>query len=117
MRQIDADELVYGLTEMVRHSTGEYKHGIDAARLVAMEAPTIGGWISVKDRLPKHIDRIPVLYRFKNENMQVGLHISMLCYVRGPFCCDEPPHWERIGNIEYEVLYWFELPEPPKEET
>lgn len=56
MRQIDADALVYALTEMVRHSTGEYKHGIDAARLVAMEAPTVGGWISVRDRLPDMLE-------------------------------------------------------------
>jgi len=117
MRQIDADALIYDLTEMVRHSTGEYKHGIDAARLVAMEAPIIGGWISVKDRLPTHNDRVPVLYRFKADNMRDGLYVSMLWYVREPFCGDEPPHWERIGNIEYEVLYWFELPEPPKEDT
>lgn len=41
MRLIDADPLVYELTEMVRHSTGEYKHGIDAARLVVMDAPTL----------------------------------------------------------------------------
>ena len=41
MRLIDADALVYKLTEMVRHSTGEYKYGIDAARLVVMDAPTV----------------------------------------------------------------------------
>jgi hypothetical protein len=36
---IDADALVYELTEIVRHSTGEYKHGIEAARLVVMDTP------------------------------------------------------------------------------
>lgn len=41
MRLIDADALVYELTEMIRHSTAEYKYGITVARLAAMDAPTV----------------------------------------------------------------------------
>ena len=40
-RLIDADVLVHELTEMVRHNTGEYKYGIQAARLVVMDAPNV----------------------------------------------------------------------------
>lgn len=79
------------------------------------EAPTVGGWISVKDRTPKHYDRVPVLIKYKGEDASDELHFSCLWYVHEPFSNGEKPHWERIGRIDYEVLYWFELPEPPKE--
>lgn len=72
-------------------------------------------WISVKDRLPQHYDRVPVLIKFKDEDMSDELHFNCLWYVHEPFSNGEKPHWERIGRHEYEVLYWFELPEPPKE--
>lgn len=29
---------------------------------------TANGWISVKDRLPTHYDRVPVLTRFRGSN-------------------------------------------------
>ena len=44
MRLIDGDALVYELTELIRYSTGEYKHGITAARFAAMTAPAVGVW-------------------------------------------------------------------------
>ena len=51
MRLIDADALIHELTEMVRHNTGEYKYGIEAARLVVMDSPIISGRISDEDCL------------------------------------------------------------------
>lgn len=126
MRPIDADALMesigcadavkYGNRDRAQQNTSystmmlyEIRDEIDAQ-------PTVGGWISVKDRMPEHVDRVPVLYRFTDLELQDGkLHTAMLWYVREPFCNDEPPHWERIGRYEYEVLYWFELPEPPEE--
>lgn len=41
MRPIDADALTYELTSEIRLSTGEYKYGLNAARLRVMESPTI----------------------------------------------------------------------------
>ena len=44
MRLIDGDALVHELTELIRYSTGEYKHGITAARFAATTAPAVGVW-------------------------------------------------------------------------
>lgn len=78
---------------------------------IGMNSPR---WISVKDRLPQHYDRVPVLIKFKDEDTSDELHFNCLWYVHEPFSNNEKPHWERIGRREYEVRYWFELPEPPK---
>lgn len=84
-----------------------------AADALALLKEQESGWISVKDRLPKHYDRVPVLYRF---NDSTKLHKDFRWYVHGPFAGADKPHWERFEGCEDEVLYWYELPpEPPKE--
>ena len=111
MRLIDADALVYALTEMVRHSTGEYKNGICAARLVAMEAPTVatdtnvpGKWISVKDRLP-------------DDSAQVLCRVAMLCDypdcnqydVEDYFVCEG--RWDENKSSRFRGWYIFNSPD------
>jgi len=113
MRQIDADALVYELTEMVRYNTGEYKHGIAAARLVVMDAPTIGGWISVKDKLPPMYHM--VLITGKNS---AGGSFGV---IKGSHDGDKG-QWYRDDIGQYAdsrgdtVTHWMPLPEPPKED-
>ena len=114
MRLIDADALREKLIALNYHTRAD---NMNEACVRAVDyAPTVGGWISVKERMPEHVDRVPVLYRFTDSELQDGkLHTAMLWYVIEPFCGDEPPHWERVGRYEYEVLYWFELPGAPEE--
>ena len=123
-RLIDGDALVYELTEMVRHSTGEYKHGIAAARLVAMETPTIGGWISVKDRLPEAAGYECLVCAANENTHQTHVFTAHTGY-------GEPGWW--TSNAHYmskakspsdnslhpalRVTHWMLLPEPPKEVT
>ena len=89
------------------------EHSDDCCEMID-EAPTVCGWISVNERLPQHYDRVPVLIKFKDEDASDELHCNYLWYVHEPFSNGEKPHWEKIGRREYEVRYWFELPEPPK---
>ena len=63
------------------------------------DAPTIGGWISVKDRLP---DKTPCEYLVVNNGV-VGTAI----YHDGMWIA---PTW-RVN-----VTHWQAMPEPPKEE-
>ena len=115
MRLIDADAMMEKYNDWYTED-GEPNGVICTVGCLLRKEPTVGGWISVKDRLPEHMDRVPVLYRFTDSELQDGkLHTAMLWYVREPFCGDEPPHWERVGRYEYEVLYWFELPGAPEE--
>lgn len=104
MRPIDADELVHELTEFVRYNDGEYKYGIEAARLVVMDAPTIGGWISVKSGLPK--DRQEVLAIL----VYGGYEILT-------FEATQKIWWNNEGWLPCDIIdCWMPLPEPPKEE-
>ena len=113
MRMTDTDALVYELTEMVRHSTGEYKYGIEAARLVVMEAPTVGEWISVKDRLPerKWIDYL-VATKLRTDGSR-GFNIAWLNDDNGVWKSND----EWICDGREIVTHWRPLPPLPKEEA
>ena len=64
-------------------------------------------WISVKDRLPEHDEKVIAYYGFGDCNLRF---VSTLDY----YAHDPNPHWqhESTGLI---VTHWMPLPEPPKE--
>ncbi len=46
MRLIDRDALIYKLTEEIRRDSGEHKYGMELARLLVIEEPTVAkDWI------------------------------------------------------------------------
>lgn len=121
MRLIDADSVLKGIEELkqspwfnrgkevVSGDPGfqhigyiERKEAVEVVRdLCIRKEPTVGGWISVKDRLPEkegqylcwvHINKVHFCY-------QIHLWYSGT--------------WRWANN---NVLYWMPLPEPPKEE-
>ena len=109
MRLIDGDALVYELTELVRYNTGEFKYGIEAARIAAMEAPTIGGWISVKDKQPQ----------------KTGLYLTWRrsVYKDGFYRISEynaEEHgWYDYYNHDFNdttTRFWMPIPKAPKED-
>ena len=75
------------------------------------KAPTVGGWISVKDRLPNDCERVLVYMerdawdrkgKFRRKkDIEKGWQIDGVWHVDG---CSRV-----LG------LYWMPLPEPPKE--
>ena len=67
------------------------------------EAPTIDGWISVKDRLPD--DEYECLVITEDNWYYIGFFYGLIqkWIVDGGVKCDE------------EVTHWIKLPEPPKE--
>ena len=147
MRLIDADAIVYELTEMVRHNTGEYKHGIDVARFITMEAPTVGGWIKcTPDTMPKSGKHVFVtceirsLYGSKQQYVCEAFHADTYSIREGKYLgdtdcydyCEEDDeyylkegwyevihNWDEYGSIIIGdfVTHWMPLPEPPKEVT
>lgn len=109
MRLIDADALVYELTEMVRHNTGEYKNGIAVARLVVMDTPTANGWVSVKDRLP---DNSGLYLTWCKSPLGNRGFYRLSDYKVGNGWYD----WVHHDYSDSYVVFWMPLPEPPKEE-
>lgn len=123
MRLIDADatlETITGLTEQV---TGEGAATAKALIFAALKSksiiPTVGGWISVKDRLPK--DQSPVLVYvppYSDEDEEYIGYVGMAYYTysaRGGY-------WAGTNGAVYGAIgiilkpsYWMPLPEPPVE--
>lgn len=70
-------------------------------------APTIGGWISVKDRLPEK-NQI-VIASDGEHTWDVGMYKSL---------CGKPSEWNWKKNTVKTVLWWMPkdgaLPEPPE---
>ena len=107
MRLIDADALKVSIEYMPIYSP-DVEWVRKAAMIKVDEAPTIGGWISVKDRLPEYYKW--VLCYTKHEDWESPYRI---CYLI-PFVDDTyPPVWSQAK--ENSVTHWRELPEGPED--
>lgn len=117
MRLIDADALLHELIEMVRYSAGEYKYGIEAAKLVVIDAPTVakdinapnnGGWISVKDRLPED-ETIVIAY----VQHKIGWKRMFAWHGVYGWHSSDPDFDDKDSDY---VTHWMPLPENPEVE-
>ena len=105
MRPIDADGLA---REICRDQCEKDGCGSHCELIAYVEnAPTIGGWISVKDRMPEKSG-------------------TYLCYQpkAADICALNTVRWstqhgwmgKEVGSRIEGIEYWMPLPEPPKEE-
>lgn len=113
MRLIDADKLMLSLNDnyLANSPTGNetlevqnYREsmceGLEIAMATVEGAPTVGGWISVKDRLPE------------KKGDYLTYNTDGIVW----------PHWydngwvDDLGYKMKSVTHWMSLPEPPKEE-
>ena len=95
MRLIDADAL---LSERMRSMYYHLPNGDTAVPLIDIEhAPTVSGWISVKDRLP---DKQPCEYLVVNANN-----------VETAICLDN--RWITPRRV-IKITHWMPLPKPPE---
>lgn len=108
MRLIDKDALAARLEDKCKEWEGEsaYQAGLCAAAVIVAEAPTveqeptIGGWISVKDKLPDDTAKGRLYLVVNNGNVDVGIfHYGL---------------WLLPTN-NVNVSHWMPFPEAPKE--
>lgn len=127
MRQIDADALAARLENECREWEGEsaYQAGLCAAAVIVAEAPTVkqeptvGGWISVKDRLPK--------VKMSDVNGKIAFSDYVLIYkvyedgtpwMTVDICRVDKAEWVNVIPGEgWTVTHWMPLPEPPEVEA
>ena len=109
MRLIDADVLIRDMEE------NPPSYG-DMDRIIAAvnNAPTVGGWISVKDRLPEN-NAVCLTYSPKGRMRvaQAFLPSSIPNSKYDPMECWWSIHGDRSRFVA--VTHWMPLPEPPQE--
>ena len=120
MRMIDADALKkqWSMADKCEDCPQDARHcqfeqdftRMDICEMID-EAPTVGGWISVKDRLPEDGETVLVYIeraawgddgyaKLKNE-IAIGWQIDK--------------RWHVDGCTKVKGLHWMPLPEPPEE--
>ena len=110
MRLIDADALIEKINKIkMRNSididdfTCGKVSALNCAIDIIRDSQTIGGWISVKDRLPEE-DKEVLAYN--------GAYMIIAAYATNP-----TKYWYTItGSVTRTITHWMPLPEPPKEE-
>ena len=113
MRTIDADAL--------KNDLSRFYDGEVTARQLIDEQPTIGGWISVKDRKPPSIRepryrdafRPVFLYTKKDNSVYIGWYLGEDC--RGIDCYISRTAMTSYQHITKKITHWMPLPELPKE--
>lgn len=118
MRLIDADVLK---KDLARFYDGE----VTAKELID-EQPTVGGWISVKDRMPES-SGVKVIVSAKTIPESVlqtkAVFVAFLGYGDGKWYTPDFDFMvsAKTGNDNvhpvWEITHWMPLPEPPKEES
>ena len=78
---------------------------VDDAIVLLKEQEAVGGWISVKDRLPEAIKRALVAADFSGV---MDVDVAMYC---------GNGMWESMSGLypKFSVTHWMPLPEPPEE--
>ena len=113
MRLIDANTLKQAIdayaNEPVKQNDRRWDTRCTAiildAKGIIDDAPTIGGWISVKDRMPEESGRY-IVYAVDGG----ALHHTTVAQFQKSF--------HLSGRMAYwKVTHWMPIPEPPKEET
>ena len=117
MRLIDADRL---LSDKMKSKYYHLPNGDVAIPIVDIEhAPTVGDWISVKDRLPEPDTNVLWCAKYEPERVNAIRYCDRKWDIRITAftgCINKGiPDVESYGDACV-PLYWMPMPEPPKEE-
>ena len=104
MRLIDADALWHNM------ETADWYNNADrdeVAEPLVLRSPTIGGWISVEDKLPDKSNRYLVYF-----GKGIGTTTKTAYWLR------TKQKWmgSEAHSTITDITHWMPLPEPPKEE-
>ena len=107
---IDADALMESIRKALSIKSMTKSILLPAERTIIDQidsAPTVGGWISVKDRMPEINE--PILFTGKNT---IGNRYPAQ---KGYFSGDEWYSFGLIDKCSDGVTHWMPLPEPPEQ--
>lgn len=112
MRLIDADALkalpILNGNYDKENANEHFILGIETAMDCVDQMPTIGGWISVKDRLPEQTN---IYLTCNKSSFAHGIYFSTTLFIK------DKGFWNSIWDKPVKtVTHWMPLPELPKEE-
>lgn len=118
MRLIDADALIKNTILNPTHAPYIIRHDVD-------DEPTVGGWISVKDRLPESAGlKVIVCAKTVQESVlqTKAVFVAFLGYGDGKWYTPDVDFMASAKTMNdhvhpvWEITHWMFSPEPPKEE-
>lgn len=120
MRLIDADALVVDLEkrytyEMADGRNKAYGKGVRDAIKDIWDTPTVGGWISVEDRLPETNDEVLTTYIVNGNKTKRFVEAASYCgAINGEGFWTSP--WDEfiVPGTRQEVIAWMPMPKPYK---
>lgn len=100
--------LIHADAALIAKYNSQHESEKDKAGKLIEDAPTVNGWISVKDRLPEKEGQY--LCWFGKNTLAKGAAIATYLEM-----------WKAFGSLEsletyQNVTHWMPLPEPPKED-
>lgn len=124
MRVIDADAFDNVLKDAqteCKKNGGNFRFGVlNNVRANLAKAPTIGGWISVEDRLPDAAGVMVLVTAHNRYYDTYSVFPAFLSYGTNKWCTYDVTKMEtktatdNTVNDRLTVKYWMPLPEPPK---
>ena len=95
MRTIDADALVMEIIE------NPPVYNTNRVVDVIKSQPTVGGWISVEDKLPDSKEQVLIVFEWTGISGTKYREIAL-------------DSFKAMGFLGYKPLFWMPLPEPPE---
>ena len=127
MRLIDADAFDKVLKDAqleCKKNGGNFRYGVLATVRANLEkAPTVSGWVSMKDDMPKEHNSIFANHTHLSKYLWAKESDNVIVYVRFPDGTGRVTEgrlkdgkwWTRISPaLEPTVTHWKPLPEPPE---
>ena len=120
---IDADafdRMLEGAQAECRRNGGNFRVGVlSTVRANLAKMPTVGGWISVEDRLPENQNPVIVFVPPHVDEIKGTFlgYVGMAYYTsfgEGFWCGTDGNLYGAIGTI-HTPTHWMTLPEPPEE--
>ena len=125
MRLIDADALWHNMEAADWYNNADRD---EVAEPLVLRSPTIGGWISVKDRMPPELHsmwfplygtpkwRNNAMWREESDHVLVAITFEDGSrFVTSGYTQDGKWSTGISKMLQYTVTHWMPLPEPPKE--
>lgn len=114
-RIIDVDALIEKCGEWYVEEGPEEGYIGTLKNLIGMQ-PTVGGWISVEDKLPRSMTNI-VLVWLEHEELVGCIGFGHYEKYKGQEIWFNLENNEAFSVRGYKVTHWMPLPEPPKEDA